>query len=399
MSILESLRMKHDAKELPLVYVHEAVVFPHALSPVLAATKFCTAAAEVALAADRQVVLGLLRQTGVEQSTEIDIHEIGTLVHIVQAVKLSDGSTRLLVEGRQRVRVRRTVYRKEYMAASFEVIDDETLTGSEAELKELSVIQQLIRKDFVVYAELTRKIPPETIHAVKRALQPHLMCNIVATAMGLKVERKYELLAAIPARERLEATANLLAQEIELLSLQKKISQKVRSRLEKTQKEYFLQEQIKEINRELGREGDDNEAAELQQRLEAKSPPAEVQERFNKELARIAKLQPMSPESGVLRAYCEWLVDLPWSPRQLERHGLNQARAILNEDHYGMKKAKERIVEYIAVRQLNPALKGPILCLVGPPGTGKTSLGRSIARALARDFVRVSLGGVRDEAE
>lgn len=402
MSILENLRSKHDTKELPLVYVHDVVVFPHALSPVLAATKFCTTAADLALAADKLVVLGLLKSGATDSaSSEIDIHEIGTLVHIVQAVKLSDGSNRLLVEGRQRVRIRRTSYRKDHMAALFEAIDDEAAAeaADEAGLQEIEVIKQLIRKDFIAYAELTKKIPSETIQSLKRTQNAHVLCNTIANSMGFKADRKYELLSVIPARERLEALAASLSQEIELLSLQKKISQKVRAKMEKTQKDYFLQEQIKEINRELGRENDDNEYAELQQRLEAKLPPQEVLDRAKKELARLAKLQALSPEAGVIRSYCEWLADLPWSARAPENRGLKAARAILDEAHYGMKKVKERIIEYIAVRQLNAALKGPILCLVGPPGTGKTSLGRSIARALGRDFVRVSLGGVRDEAE
>ncbi|MBU0934545.1 MAG: endopeptidase La [Spirochaetes bacterium] len=399
MSILENLRPRHDTKELPLVYVHDVVVFPNALSPVLAATKFCTAAADLALAADKLIILGLLKQSPADSNTEIDIHDTGTLAHIVQAVKLGDGSTRLLVEGRQRVRIKRTVYRKEYMTAVFDLIDDSPVVADSEQQKELEVILQMIRKDFIAYAELTRKIPPETIHSLKRTQDPHLVCNMIANSIGLKTERKYELLSVIPAKERLEALAMVLSQEIELLGLQKKISQKVRARMEKTQKDYFLQEQIKEINRELGRESEDNEYTELFLRLEAKKPPQEILDKAKKELARLSKLQALSPEAGVIRAYCEWLADLPWEPKPLEHHELKAARDILNEDHYGMKKAKERIVEYIAVRQLNEQLKGPILCLVGPPGTGKTSLGRSIARALDRDFVRVSLGGVRDEAE
>jgi ATP-dependent Lon protease len=183
------------------------------------------------------------------------------------------------------------------------------------------------------------------------------------------------------------------------LSTQKRISQKVRSKIERSQKEYFLQEQLKEIHRELGKDPEQNENAELEKRIADRNPPTEVMEKANKELAKLAKLQALSPEAGVIRAYCEWLAELPWTPRAAEGKSLAEARAILDEDHYGMKKAKERILEFIAVRRLNPRIKGPILCLVGPPGTGKTSLGRSIARALNKDFVRVSLGGVRDEAE
>jgi ATP-dependent Lon protease len=217
--------------------------------------------------------------------------------------------------------------------------------------------------------------------------------------MGLKLERKQELLAVVPIRERLEATAQALSQDIELLTIQRRISQKVRARMDKTQKDYFLQEQLKEIHKELGREEDENEFAELLRRIEAKAPPPDVLDKARKEIGRLAKLQALSPEAGVIRAYCEWLADLPWAAKTSDSKDLANAKRALDEDHYGMKKAKERILEFIAVRQLNDALKGPIICLVGPPGTGKTSLGRSIARALGRDFVRMSLGGVRDEAE
>jgi ATP-dependent Lon protease len=265
--------------------------------------------------------------------------------------------------------------------------------------KETAALVQMVRKDFTTYAELVKKIPAETVYLVQRSEDPRKLCNLVANAMNVKVERKQELLAIIPVLNDLRPVAGALAQEIELLSLQKKISQKVRVRMEKSQKDYFLQEQLKEINRELGKDTEENELVELQRRIEERQPPAEVLEKAKKELGRLGKLQPMSPESGVLRTYCEWIADLPWSDKNLDAKDLAEARAILDEDHYGLRKAKERILEFIAVRQLNPAIKGPILCLAGPPGTGKTSLGRSIARALGRDFVRVSLGGVRDEAE
>ncbi len=398
MSLLDSLRIKTGATELPLVYVREAVVFPHTLAPILAATKFCAAAAELSFSTDKLIVIALLRSMPADGANDIDVHEIGTLAHIIQAVKLNDGSTRLLVEGRKRVRIKRTVYRKDYLGALIENIDDEA-ADSLVDASEYAALLQIIRKDFIIYSDLLRKIPPETVQSVQRADSVHAICNLVGNAMGLKIEKKQELISVIPSRERLEATATMLAQEIEMLSLQKKISQKVRARMEKTQKDYFLQEQVKEINRELGKDVDENEYAELERRIEEKTPPKEVLDKAKKELARLVKLQPMSPEAGILRTYCEWLADLPWSPKKLDLTEINRARAILDEDHYGMKKAKERILEYIAVRKLNPSLKGPILCLVGPPGTGKTSLGRSIARALGRDFVRMSLGGVRDEAE
>lgn len=397
MSILDSLRPKGDAVEIPLVYVRDSVVFPHTIAPVLAATKFCISASEAAGKADKQIFISLLRNIPADGANDIDVQEIGTVSHVLQSIKLADGSVRLLVEGQRRARLRRTVFRKEYLGAIVDLLpDDDEMRPDD---KEFSALVQIVRRDFANYAELVKKIPAEVLHAVQRAEAPHKLCDTVANAMGLKTERKQELLSVVPVRERLEATAQALSQDIELLTIQKRISQKVRARMDKTQKDYFLQEQLKEINKELGREDDENEFAELLGRIEKKNPPQEVLDKAKKELARLSKLQPLSPEAGVIRGYCEWLADLPWSAKTAEAKDLATAKLALDEDHYGMKKVKERILEFIAVRQLNNSLKGPILCLVGPPGTGKTSLGRSIARALNRDFVRMSLGGVRDEAE
>jgi len=397
MSILDSLRPKGDVPEIPLIYVRDSVIFPHTIAPVLAVTKFCLAAAEEASKTDKSVFICLLRNIPEDGANDIDVHEVGTVSHILQIVKLADGSMRLLVEGRKRARLKRTVFRKEYLGAIIETIDD----AGDAFMadNELPALIQLVRKDFTSYAELVKKIPGETIVNVQRTDDPHTLCSAIANTMSLRVERKQELLAVITAKDRLEATAQALSQDIELLTIQRRISQKVRARMDKTQKDYFLQEQLKEIHKELGHDEDDNENEELLRRIEAKSPPAEVLEKAKKEITRLSKLQALSPEAGVIRGYCEWLADLPWSAKKIDSKDLAAARRTLDDDHYGMKKAKERILEFIAVRQLNEHLKGPILCLVGPPGTGKTSLGRSIARALGRDFVRMSLGGVRDEAE
>ncbi len=399
MSMLESLRPKGGALEIPLVYVRDAVVFPHTIAPVLAATKFCIAASEAAAKADKVIFISLLKSLPAEGANDIDVHEIGTVAHVIQSIRLADGSIRLLVEGQRRGRIKRTAFRKEYLGAIVEAIDDEAQDGDADGQKELAALVQILRRDFSTYADLVKKIPNETMLAVQRAEPPHKLCDTIANAMGLKLERKQELLSVVPLKERLEATARALSQDIELLSIQKRISQKVRVRMEKSQKDYFLQEQLKEINKELGRDDDESDLAELTRRIESKAPPQEVLDKAKKELTRLAKLQPLSPEAGVIRGYCEWLADLPWSARTPDSKDLAAAKAALDEDHYGMRKAKERILEFIAVRQLNDSLKGPILCLVGPPGTGKTSLGRSIARALGRDFVRMSLGGVRDEAE
>lgn len=396
MKILESLRPRGDAKELPLLYTRENVVFPGSLTPVLASTKFSVMASETALKADRAVFISLLKKLPEEGANNIDVHETGTIAHIIQSVKLADGSLRLLVEGRMRAKLRKSIFRKDYLAALVEPLENGDETVEPAEKDALS---HIIKRDFIAYADLARKIPSDTVQAIQRSDSADRLCDLVSNALILKLDRKQELLSLHPLDARMEKLATVLAQEVETLALQKKISQKVRARMERNQKEYFLQEQIKEINRELGREADEGEHTELEKRIEGKNPPEEVMAKARKELGRLSKLQAMSPEAGVIRAYCEWMADLPWQPKPCDAVSLEEARIILDADHYGMKKAKERILEFVAVRRLNPELKGPILCLVGPPGTGKTSLGRSIARALDRDFVRISLGGVRDEAE
>ncbi len=393
MNLIDSLKPRVSV-ELPLVYVRDTVVFPHALAPIFAATRFSVGAVDAALAADKRVFISLLKDAPDDKSTDIRVQEFGTVVRVIQQVRLPDGSSRLLVEGEARARLRKTVYRKEWLGAQLDILPEEEETGPD-----IDALLQVLRRDFVTYADLVKKIPGESIQVVNKAEDPRKLCDLVSHALQVRVEKKQELLSIIPTRERMEALAVLLASENEQLTLQKRITQKVRARIDRSQKDYFLQEQIKEINKELGRDGEESEQADLERQILAKNPPEEVLAKARKELGRLSKLQPLSPEAGVLRTYCEWLADLPWSAKTEDNHDLARARIILDEDHYGMKKAKERILEFIAVRQLKEKLKGPILCFVGPPGTGKTSLGKSVARALGRNFVRVSLGGVRDEAE
>ncbi len=393
MSLLDSLKPR-ESVELPLVYVRDMVVFPHALAPLFASTRFSVGAVDAALAADKRVFVSMLKDTPDDKSPDIRVQEFGTVARVLQQVRLPDGSSRLLVEGEARARLRKTVYRKEWLGALVETLPEDDFQGPDAD-----ALVQVLRRDFSVYADLVKKIPGESVQVVNKAEDPRRLCDLVSHALQVNAEKKQELLAILPMKDRMEALAVVLALENEQLTLQKRITQKVRARIDRSQKEYFLQEQIKEINKELGKEGEESEQAELERQILSKSPPEEVVAKARKELARLQKLQPLSPEAGVLRTYCEWIADLPWSAATQDNRDLDRARAILDEDHYGMKKAKERILEFIAVRQLKAHMKGPILCFVGAPGTGKTSLGKSVARALGRNFVRVSLGGVRDEAE
>ncbi|HUX36854.1 MAG TPA: endopeptidase La [Rectinemataceae bacterium] len=395
MSLLEALTGGSQV-ELPLVHVRDVVVFPNSIAPLLAATKFSIAAVDESSRGEKRVVVALLKGDGDEKKAEIEVHAVGTIAHIVQQVRLPDGSIRLLVEGEKRVRIRKTIFRKNHLAASIEPM---MAPSSSENQEEISATMALVRKSFAQYAELARKIPQESLASIDRASDPQDLCDLAGNALMVKPERKQLILEAEGAQPRLEALAEVIETEIEVLTIQRRISGKVRTRIDRQQKEYFLQEQLKEINRELGKEGEEPETAELEKAIAAKNPPPEVLAKAKKELSRLGKLQPFSPEAGVLRYYCEWIADLPWNSRSEENRDLEVAAAILDEDHFGMEKTKERILEYLAARILSGSSRSPILCLVGPPGTGKTSLGRSIARALGRNFVRVSLGGLRDEAE
>ena len=399
--MLEALR-GGATLELPLVYTREAVVFPKSIAPILAATKFAIAAVDVAMGADKRVVVALLKGLGEDKDPEIEVHPMATVSRIVQQVRLPDGSVRLLVEGEARVKIRRTVFRKDHLAVAAEPMEPASGRGeapSPEAQAELELSMRLVRRSFAQYAEVVHKIPPDVLAQVERAGEAHELCDIVANALPVKSERKQALLEIEDPLERLEAVETAVEGETDLVNLQRKISAKVKNRIDKNQREYFLGEQLKEINRELGKDGEESEVKELERSLLAKAPPEEVLAKARRELSRLGKLQAFSPEAGVLRVYCEWLADLPWSTVSKDNRDLERARKALDEDHYGLEKPKERILEFIAVRQLSDRARGPILCLVGPPGTGKTSLGRSVARALDRSFVRVSLGGVRDEAE
>jgi ATP-dependent Lon protease len=399
MSIRDALR-GGSPTELPLVYSKDAVVFPKAITPLLAATKFSVAAVDEALRGDKRVVAALLKGLGDEKGSEIEVHPVGTVARVVQQVRLPDGSIRLLVEGESRVRIKKTLFRKDHLAASIEAVDEDgPPPPRQGGADELGAAMRLVKRSFAQYAELAKKVPPEVLASVERTEKAHELCDIIGNILPVKSERKQELLGTEEAVERLEAVEAAIEGEAELVNLQRRIGAKVKNRIDRNQREYFLGEQLKEINRELGKDGDESEVKELERSLLAKEPPEDVVAKAKRELSRLGKLQPFSPEAGVLRVYCEWLADLPWSAKSQDNRDLERARAVLEEDHYGMEKPKERILEFIAVRQLSERARGPILCFVGPPGTGKTSLGKSVARALDRSFVRVSLGGLRDEAE
>ncbi|MCL2270494.1 MAG: AAA family ATPase, partial [Treponema sp.] len=327
----------------------------------------------------------------------------------MQHLKLPDNTFRVVLQGEYRGKILELDERDGYTLARVQPINAGFF--NDPPLPDDIALIRTVQRSFTQYAELSKKIGSETQLAVERTENPERLANLICNSMNLKPEKKIELLAISGIRERLEALLETLERENEIFGIQKNISGKVKSRMEKNQREYYLHEQLKEINKELGKDKTEDEFAELEKHISQKGPPAEVMAKASKEITRLRKLQPLSPEAGVLRGYLEWIADLPWSNFSTDSGDLGEAERILDEDHFGMKKAKDRIIEFIAVRQLlsnanladnteTPnSIKGPILCFVGPPGTGKTSLGKSVARALGRRFVRISLGGLRDEAE
>jgi ATP-dependent Lon protease len=389
---MKLLSKKH---ELCMVPLKDLVVFPRMVVPFFVGRRRSVRGVEEALRGGKPLFLVAQKKTTVEDPGEQDVHTVGTIARILQTTKLPDGKMRLLVEGLERAAVGRYTETKE----CFRVLVRPLAETREAS-PQVSALMRAALSQFVQYNELSRKVSPEVVTAIEGAEGPDMLVDLIAGNLPLKMEQKLELLSIEDTNVRLERCAAIIASEIEVIRLEQEITGKVRRKMEKTQKDYILNEQLKEIQRELGTEGDDPTGArELEEKAKAKGLPAEVAEKCQRELKRLARMQPMSPESALLRTYLEWVVDLPWTEVTVDSHDIERARQILDEDHYDLKKVKERILDFIAVRQLKSRVKGPILCFIGPPGTGKTSLGRSVARSLGRSFVRVSLGGVRDEAE
>ena len=381
-------------QELLLVPMRDLVVFPRMVVPFFADSAKLVRLLEEVHRGNRFIFTASLRRE-VSNPLENDFHSVGTLAKVLQLLRLPDGTLRVIIEGKERGIIQRFTPRK---GGYFVLV--KSISPSRENSQELRDFEKSIRHEFKIYQNFDKQATPEIITSVEETRDPDQLVDLLAGNLKFTREDKIQVLETIKSRNRMELLAILLTSENKLLSLQKDINLKVRKRMEQNQKEYFLNEKIREINRELGRdEGELDEATELENRIRAKNPPEEVMEKTVKECRRLAKLQPMSPESGVLRTYLEWLGDLPWSKHSQDIQDIRRAEEILDEDHFNMAKPKERILDFIAVRQLKRDLKGPILCFVGPPGTGKTSLGKSVARALGREFIRISLGGVRDEAE
>jgi ATP-dependent Lon protease len=397
-------------EEFAMLPLRELVLFPQTTVPIFITNKSGIAALKEALQRDMRLFAVCLRR---RTSTGLDEPwPVGTVMRIVQHLQLPDNTFRLVLQGEYRCIIKNLKPHGDFYMT--QVIPIPAKDFADPPAPEDSALLRSVRQSFIQYAELSKKINTDVISAVERTENPERLANLICNAMVLKPEKKIELLTIIGARERLRNLLETLELENEIFGIQKNISGKVKSRLEKTQREYILHEQLKEINRELGNDKTEDEFADLEKSIAAKNLPHEVTVKAAKEISRLRKLQPLSPEAAVLRSYLEWVSDLPWSECSADTGtdsgDLDNAEHILNEDHFNMRKAKDRILEFIAVRQLLAGslpplkaeygpVKGPILCFVGPPGTGKTSLGKSVARSLGRRFVRISLGGLRDEAE
>jgi len=380
----------------PVLSLRDVVVYPHMVIPLFVGRERSILSLDKSMDRDKRIVLVTQRSAEIDDPTEADLFKVGTLATVLQLLKLPDGTTKVLVEGGERVRISEYTEENGFFEARWELIAVE----ESASEKELEVTMRSLVSLFEQYVKLNRKIPPELLTTLAGIEDPSRLADTVAAHLAIRLEEKQVLLEMGSARRRMEHLMALVEGEIDVLQLEKRIRGRVKTQMEKSQREYYLNEQMKAIQKELG-EMDDapNDLEDLARRIEESGMSKEAGEKAVSELNKLRMMSPMSAEATVVRNYIDWMLNVPWKKRSRIRKKLDEAEEILEADHYGLEKVKERILEYLAVQQRVKAMKGPILCLVGPPGVGKTSLGRSIARATGRKFVRMSLGGVRDEAE
>ncbi len=380
---------------LAVLPLRDIVVFPHMIVPLFVGREKSVRALESVMKDDKQILLVAQKNAAQDDPAADDIYQVGTVSTILQLLKLPDGTVKVLVEGTKRARIRAFKETEDYFEVYAESIDDKV-----DEAKEVEALSRTVVAQFEQYIKLNKKIAPEVLVSVNQIDDPSKLADTVASHLGLKISDKQELLEIDSTAERLERVFNHMESEIGVLQVEKKIRSRVKRQMEKTQREYYLNEQLKAIQKELG-EGEDgkDETAELEAKIKATRLSKEAREKANAELKKLRSMSPMSAEATVVRNYLDWLIAIPWKKRSKIKNDVIEAERVLNADHFGLEKIKERIVEYLAVQSRSPKLRGAILCLVGPPGVGKTSLGKSIAKATGRNFVRMSLGGVRDEAE
>ncbi len=384
-----------SASSIPVLPLRDVVVYPHMVIPLFVGREKSILALDLAMKADKRIVLIAQKQADVDDPKPDDLYRIGTVATILQLLKLPDGTVKVLVEGVERTRIEELVADEMFSADIVALPDQEQYDEREMDVLTRSVISQ-----FEQYVKLNKKVPPEILTSLAGIEQPGRLADTVAAHMSLKLAEKQKVLEIQDVRKRLEHLLAVIEGEMDVLQIEKRIRGRVKQQMEKSQREYYLNEQMKAIQKELGEmEDGPNEMAELEQKVAKAGMSKEARDKATAELNKLKLMSPMSAEATVVRNYVDWLVKVPWKKKTKVHKDIARAEKVLDEDHYGLEKVKERIVEYLAVQQRVNTLKGPILCLVGPPGVGKTSLGQSIARSTNRKFVRMSLGGVRDEAE
>ncbi len=384
-------------RSLPLLPLRDIIVFPHMVVPLFVGRQKSIAALEEAMAGDKAILLCAQKKAKTNDPTEEDIFPVGTVGAIIQLLRLPDGTVKVLVEGKARARVKKFLEHEQHLLVEIEEIDE---TVDEAQRVELEALMRSVHSTFEAYVKLNKRIPPEMLQSVAAIDDPGRLADTIVAHLSLKLNDKQAILETESPARRLERLHELMQGEIEILQVEKKIRSRVKKQMEKTQKEYYLNEQMQAIQKELGeRDEFKNELQELEEKIKAKKLSKEAALKARKELKKLKMMSPMSAEATVVRNYIDWIITLPWGEYSEDKLEIVEAERVLDEDHYGLKKAKDRILEYLAVQKLVERVRGPILCFVGPPGVGKTSLARSIARSMDRKFVRISLGGVRDEAE
>lgn len=387
---------KNKTIELPLIPLRGLSVFPYMVLHFDVGREKSIKALEEAMVKDQTIFLTTQKEIDIDLPTPEDFYEIGTICKIKQMLKLPGDAIRVLVEGISRGKIDNLLQEDPYFKGGIE----EYIFENESEDKELEAMMRVVLDSFESYIGVSNKISPEVMISVSSIEESGRLADVIASHMLLKTEQKQEILEAFDPKERLEVLYKIMLKEIEILEVEKEINSKVKRRINKLQKEYYLKEQLKAIKEELGEDAEyDDEIEEMHDKVRKAKLSKKVEEKVYKEIDRLSKLSPGSAEGGVIRTYVNWILDLPWNKKSKDSIDIKRAKEILDEDHYGLKSVKERILEYLAIRKLAKKMKGPIICLVGPPGVGKTSIAKSIARSLNRKFARMSLGGVRDEAE
>ncbi|HAM48163.1 MAG TPA: endopeptidase La, partial [Alphaproteobacteria bacterium] len=379
----------------PVLPLRDIVVFPHMVVPLFVGRAKSINALEHVMQADKQIMLVAQREAADDDPGSEDIYEVGTMATVTQLLKLPDQTVKVLVEGNRRARILRYVDNPDFFEAEVDWIEEAPGDGVE-----IAALTRSVAAEFEEYAKLNRKLPQEATNLVEQVDEPDKLGDLIASHLAIELSEKQRILEMPTLSSRLEHILGIMEGEINALQVERKIRGRVKRQMEKTQREFYLNEQMKAIQRELGESEDGkDDIAELEEKIAKTKLSKEAREKADSELRKLRNMSPNSAEATVVRNYLDWLLSIPWNKRKRVKIDMAKAEEILDTDHYGLEKVKERILEYLAVQKRTNKLKGPILCLVGPPGVGKTSLGKSIARATGREFIRMSLGGVRDEAE